>query len=75
MKTNQFNLKNTEEILSLKDFDVRLESLNNYPTDPPVFLIKIDSQNIDVSVGFDLEDFVKMNKFLKKIVKKTNVIY
>jgi hypothetical protein len=73
MKKNQLNLKNTEEILTLKDFDVRLESLNNYPTDPPVFFIKIDNQSIDISIGFDLEDFVKMNKFLKKIVKKTKL--
>ena len=69
MKTNQLNLKTKEKFLELKEFDVTVENLNNAP-DPPVFLIKIDSQNIDVGVYFDLDDFVKMNKFLKNIVNK-----
>jgi hypothetical protein len=73
MKKNQLKLKNTKSILSLKDFDIRLESLNNYPTDPPVFFIKIDSPNIDISIGFDLDDFIKMNEFLKNIVNKTKL--
>ena len=66
-------LKDTAKIpeyfLRLKDCVIKLKKTHRDFL--PVFIVKINSVLMKNSACFDLEDFVKMNKFLRKAEKQT----
>jgi hypothetical protein len=69
---NFLNTEKQQDILELENINITVETVDNYPTDPPAFLISADNFNSPIQSSFwlDLEDFKKVCKFLKKIANK-----
>ena len=74
-----FNTEEEQEnILKLKKLKITVATLDNSPTDTPVFVIDIDSieeSHSTFSMSFDVHDFIEVCYFLRNILHKTNVIY
>jgi hypothetical protein len=73
MKKTQYNtpLGIPKDILHLKDYEISCKNINKDPADPPVFSIRINSDILENILCLDLEDCVKMNRFLKNAVNNT----